>query len=81
MKPTKAVIVCGNTEIECDIKNLVATADLMDVKVVGFKKSYNVRVCDEIQDQPIFDKLVGPFYGGEGIVRYEDQRTYEALST
>lgn len=38
------------------------------------------RYCEEIIGQPIFSGFCGPMYGGEGIVRYEDQASNDVLS-
>lgn len=43
--------------------------------------NHNARQHPELQGQPKFKDLAGPFYGGEGIVRYEDWHTYRNLST
>jgi hypothetical protein len=34
----------------------------------------------ELQNQPAFDKLIGPMHGGSGVVRYETSETYDRLS-
>jgi hypothetical protein len=82
MKPTTAIIVTHNQGvITVAIENLVAAAEVRGWKVVGFKKALWVPLREEIEGQPMFDKLAGPFYGGDGIVRYEDARTFNDLST
>jgi len=58
--------------------HLVKGLAQMGIKQVGFETSGRLR--PELQGQPKFDKLVGPMYGGPGIVRYETPETYESMS-
>jgi hypothetical protein len=37
-------------------------------------------VRPELRGQPLFDELVGPMYGGPGLVRYETGEVYESMS-
>lgn len=39
----------------------------------------NFRLRAELIGQPIFRGLIGPMYNGEGCVRYENQRAYDAM--
>lgn len=83
MKATKALIVTSNMGvIEVSIENLLTAAEVRGWKVIGTKTQRGaIALREEIEGQPMFDKLVGPFYGGPGVVRYEDSKTYDMLST
>jgi hypothetical protein len=63
----------------------------MEVKIENLEvameaRGYTVRgLCgkpcrEEMHGQPMFTKVIGPMYGGPGIVRYEDEAAYEKLS-
>ena len=54
--------------------------DLRGWKKVGTKVSWGIKLADEIEGQPIFKGVVGPMYGGKGIVRYETAEVAYDLS-
>ena len=81
MKPTTAVIVTSNQgEIVVAIDKLTETAKLFGWKPNGIKTSVRLPLKEEVDGQPMFKGLCGPFYGGEGVVRYEDPATCNLLS-
>lgn len=86
MKATHFEIIGKGFSDHGAIEFLVKTATtLRGCKVVGTKGArsggeMNVAYREEIVGQPIFDKLVGPAYGGPGRVRYETAKVYEENS-
>jgi len=58
-------------------KAFYASAKRAGYKRTGFAHSTKYA---EIDGQPIFDGLLGPMYGGPGVVRYETQKAYNILS-
>jgi hypothetical protein len=54
--------------------------ELRGWKQTGTKKTYSIKLREEIEGQPIYDKLAGPMYDGEGQIRYEDWESYEQHS-
>lgn len=44
------------------------------------KLNDNHRQRAELQGQPIFAKLVGPMWDGNGVIRYEDSEANDRLS-
>lgn len=49
-------------------------------KKTGTKVSFGIKLADEIEGQPIYKGVVGPMYGGKGIVRYETPEVAYDLS-
>jgi hypothetical protein len=45
-------------------------------KAVNINKGHR----EELQNQPIFEGVIGPMYDGPGCIRYETRETYEILS-
>lgn len=80
MNPTKVIIVTRTEVLEIPIESLVKTAEVRGWKVVGHKRSRSIQLREEVENQPIFDKLCGPFFEGPGIVRYECPCTFDSLS-
>ena len=82
MNATKAIIVTADQgTIEVAAENIEAAASIRGWNVVGFFKPYRAGNCrPEIDGAPRFDGLVGPMYGGPGVVRYEDSKTNDLLS-
>lgn len=53
----------------------------LEIRGIKFTKlSTNRALRAELQGQPMFDKLCGPMWGGEGVVRYENQDAYDFYS-
>lgn len=68
---------------EVAIDNLLEAAAIRGAKAVGVEKQSEagrIQIREEMVGMPIFDTLLGPMYDGEGVVRYEDEKTYERLS-
>ena len=81
MKATKAQIVIGFGDVvEVDIADLVSAAKSRGFTTSG-RVHNNPRTREEMQGAPIFNELVGPCYGGPGIVRYESAEMNDILST
>jgi hypothetical protein len=82
MNATKAEIVMtvdGQTlKIEVAAENLEVAAAVRGFEVVGYYS--NPRTRAELQGAPKFRGIVGPCYGGPGVVRYECPATYAELS-
>jgi hypothetical protein len=79
------VIVVGQKVVEFGIDELAAFAKASGLKVIGSVGAvapgmHRIALREELVGQPRFDKLCGPMYGGEGIVRYETTKAYEELS-
>lgn len=65
------------------IENLLPAAEVRGFAPNGTIKEQSagrITLREEIVGQPEFDGLCGPMYGGPGIVRYEDWKTYDRLS-
>jgi hypothetical protein len=62
------------------IENLEAACAVRGWKVCGTKRSRNIKIRPELEGAPMFSGLVGPMYGGEGVVRYEDSATHARMS-
>lgn len=67
------------TERFPNLDRLRAAVKRLGVKETGVENSPYVR--PELRGQPRFDKLLGPMWDGTNGVRYEDQATYNILST
>jgi hypothetical protein len=59
-------------------ENIGAWCEVRGFTLVGQCKRRGIR--PELHGQPVFSGLLGPMYGGQGIVRYEDPATYDAMS-
>lgn len=80
-------IIVGKNGVLAQVKaeNIEAAAEVRGFKVIGYTGAvapgmHKIAYREELVGQPIFDKLQGPMYGGEGIVRYETIAAYEELS-
>lgn len=60
--------------------DLIKAMAKIGIKYTGDSDKGNTRVRAELRGQPQFSKLLGPMYGGAGVVRYETQETYDRLS-
>jgi len=82
MEATSAIIVTENQGmVEVSFENLEAAASVRGWAVTGYFKPYRVGGCrPELLGAPVFAGLVGPMYGGPGIVRYEDSKTNDRMS-
>jgi hypothetical protein len=61
------------------IGDLKKAAKKMGAIESGRETSKYVR--PELQGQPRFNIFIGPIWGGNNTIRYEDQQTYDILST
>lgn len=87
MSASKYILVqtidgAGIVATEGEIENMISAFEVRGfVQNGNVKRQYGqIKLRDEILGQPEFDGLCGPMYGGPGIVRYEDWKTYELLS-
>jgi len=85
MKASQAVIVQSVDgaliSSKVAIENLLEAAAIRGAKPIAIKKQIgSIQLREEILGMPIFDKLAGPMYGGDGVVRYEDADAYKVLS-
>lgn len=65
-------------KVETTMENVEACFGVRGYEVIGFED--NTRLRPMLQGCPIFSKLVGPMYGGENTVRYEDQAANDQFS-
>lgn len=59
-------------------ENLAAWLSVRGMAITGKETRTNLR--PELQGAPKIAGLTGPMYGGPGVIRYEDHRTYEIMS-
>lgn len=60
-------------------ENLATWCAVRGFVITGVNR--NPRQRAELQGHPKIDCLAGPMWGGEGIIRYEDDAPCDALST
>ena len=60
-----------------EITDIFAWAEIRNLEVVAIKS--NPRIRPELNGQPIFGSMIGPFWDGDA-VRYEDETTHDRLS-
>jgi len=80
--PTKFQVVFGMRESKefDDEDELIREMKKLGIRHTGYSKSGG-HLRPELWDKPMFDKLVGPMYGGVKKVRYETQEAYDIFST
>jgi hypothetical protein len=61
-----------------EVEDIFAAAEVRGFSFVKLADRKSLR--PELQGQPIFAELCGPMWDGDA-VRYEDQRSYDILST
>lgn len=61
-----------------DADNVIPALDVRGFELTGI--NHNHRQRRELQGQPKFKGLIGPCYGGPGVIRYECPETYAAFS-
>lgn len=61
-------------------EELIKAMEKIGIKYTGDSAKSGTPVRAELRGQPQFSKLLGPMYGGAGVVRYETQETYDRLS-
>lgn len=59
--------------------DIFAWAEVSNVRINGINNNPAHRF--ELHGQPKLTGFVGPLWGGEGVIRYEDHRTYLAMSS
>jgi hypothetical protein len=83
---TYVVVGLDNTNVKTgdfaskfdSVDKLIKVLAKKGIKKTGDKAGKHLR--PELQNQPTFDKLIGPMFGGAGIVRYETQEVNNRLS-
>ena len=63
-----------------EAENAIAAFEVRGFKFKGIKAGHS-QLRPELRNQAEFDGLCGPMWGGEGVLRYEDWKAYEMLST
>lgn len=58
--------------------NIIPAMDVRGFTLTGICR--NPRLRAELQGQPTFRGLIGPCYGGPGVIRYECPETYTLMS-
>lgn len=66
---------------QCNDYNFVSTyiREKFGYRVLSITDESSIH--KELHNQPVFENLYGPFYGGDGCVRYEDKEAYRYYST
>lgn len=59
--------------------DIFAWASVSDVRISGINENPAHRA--ELRGQPKLVGFVGPLWGGDGVIRYEDHRAYLAMSS
>lgn len=72
------VVGFGRTE---EFKKVDDLIKFLGSKGIRMRGTYTGGGRRELQGQPLFDKLIGPIYGGPKKVRYETQEAYDFYST
>jgi hypothetical protein len=78
---TSAILVLESGCVEIPVADLISKAESLGFKMTRRSYEPDYQVKPEMLFQPSFKGLVGPMYGGPGVVRYEDGPTYNLLST
>jgi hypothetical protein len=60
-------------------ENAIAAFEVRGFKFKGIAVGHS-QLRAELRNQPEFEGLCGPMWGGEGVLRYEDWKAYEVLS-
>lgn len=71
MKAHTVEVVTSRGTSHMTLESFRAYTKIAGWKVTGYKYGKTFKLKEEIEGRPIFDKAVGPMYGGEGVIRYE----------